>query len=328
MIFPWQITQWQALFQAYQEKRLPHAVLLIGAAGIGKKQFARAFAETILCRELDKNGTPCGQCQPCGLTKAKTHPDLLIIEPEETGQMIKIDQIREVIHFASETPQQGGYKIIIVTPANAMNIAAANALLKTLEEPVPNTLLLLTSDQSTRLPATIISRCQKIIFQKPAPDAALSWLKTEGGLSESTADLSLLLNLAEGAPLKVKELLENGTLTLRDELYRGLINLSQKRADPLELAAKWHEKDTRLLLTLLLSWLRDAIVSALTNNKADIIHSDYRDSFSQLKFSRQAILLFLDEVQQAYARITGSLNLNKQLLLEELLIRWHCVVGA
>jgi len=317
MIFSWQTNQWQTLWQSYQQQRLPHALLLVGMSGIGKKQFAIAFAKTMLCRKPNIDGQPCGQCHPCHLTRANTHPDLVMVEPEEAGQLIKIDQIRHVIQLANETPQQGGYKVIIISPANAMNKASANALLKTLEEPAPNTLLILTTDQSVRLPATVMSRCQKILFQKPTRDVALQWL-----ISQDISSPDLLLDLAEGAPLKAKEFLDNNIATLRNDFYQGLVALSKNQADPLQLAAQWYEEDTRLLLTLLLNWLRDLLRVKLVNADVELINTDYRAFFSTVKLSNKNLLKLIDKVQQTYARIINSLNLNKQLLLEELLIRW------
>lgn len=318
-MFPWQQKQWQTLLQCYQQKRLPHALLFSGIAGIGKKKFAEALAEVILCRQPSDEGRPCGQCHACHLMKAKTHSDYVFVEPEQDSRIIKIDQIREMIHFANETALQNGYKIIVIDPANAMNIAAANALLKTLEEPTPNTLLILITDQSARLPATITSRCQKITFQKPARETALRWL-AENGVSDKS--LELVLNLAEGAPLKAKELVENNTLQLRNEFYQGLAALSKKAANPLQLAAQWYEQDARLLLNLLLSWLRDVMRCTVAKN-TEIINFDFKNELLNLTLPRKKLLIYLDKVQQAYARIINSLNLNKQLMLEELLIEWY-----
>src|SRR5690349_8252481 len=126
--------QWDLLMRAFQHHRLPHAVLLIGKSGIGKKYFAEQFAQHVLCNKH----TACGECKSCRLIQADTHPDLIRIGPEESGQMIKIDQIRALIDIANTTSLLGGYRIILIHPASAMNHASANALLKTLEEPTPN----------------------------------------------------------------------------------------------------------------------------------------------------------------------------------------------
>jgi DNA polymerase-3 subunit delta' len=318
-MFPWQAMQWQVLWQRYQQRCLPHALLFSGIAGIGKKQFAESFANAILCRYSDKAGKSCRQCHACHLTQAGTHPDKVYIEPEQDGHTIKIDLIREAVHLVNETSLQSGFKIIIISPANTMNTAASNALLKTLEEPTPNTLFILITDQSARLPATIASRCQKIVFQKPNHEAALQWLQTQS--ISSDVPLDLLLNLSEGAPLKAKKFIEDGTLALRNDFYQGLVALSRKSGNPLQLAAQWHGQDMRLLLNLLLSWLRDILRVTLIG-QTEIINSDYQNEFVNLKLSRKNLISYLDKVQQLCSHVMGSLNLNKQLILEELLIQW------
>lgn len=332
MIYPWQISQWQQLMNCKQQNRLPHAILLTGLPGVGKKHFAYSLAEVVLCENSDRTDAPCQTCHACHLIKAQNHPDLLIITPEQAGQAIKIDAIREVIQLVNETPQQGKYRVILIHPANAMNMHAANALLKTLEEPAPNTLFILTTDYSARIPATITSRCQKIFFQKPAPEIALSWLKTE--LKSSDVDYLLLLKLADGAPLKAKEIYDNGMMKIRQELYQGLHQLSQKQADPLQFAGQWQETDIHVFFQLLMSWLKDLMRFKLTpgskEDSVDLINSDFHADFVALnqKLSQQNLLRFIEKVQQIYQAILRSINLNRQLMLEELFILWRQYVSS
>lgn len=319
-IYSWQTRQWQQLMASKQRRHLPHALLLLGSQGLGKKQFALTFAHALLC---NKDDFPCGQCHPCYLIQAQSHPDLLLVEPEQTGQMIKVDQIREVVQFVSETALQGARRIVIINPANAMNVNAANALLKTLEEPAPNVHIILVSDQNLRLPATITSRCQKIIFQKPTHEIALDWLQTQLGESEEHSR-HILLNLADGAPLKAKEIFENGLLTIRQDLYQGLMLLAQKESSPLKLAAQFQEQNMIVLLNLMLLWLQDLMRFKLTNGQAELINVDYQSFFAKVEpiFSREKLLDYFDHVKKIYANLLSSLNLNRQLMLEELFIRW------
>lgn len=317
-VLPWQTQQWEQLLSSRQQNRLSHALLLVGAQGLGKKQFALKLAEALLCSQSDG---PCGQCHACHLIRAQSHPDFLLVEAE-TGSMIKIDQIRELVQFVGETALQASRRVIIINPANAMNVYAANALLKTLEEPAPNTIIILITDQNMRMPATIISRCQKIHFQKPSQDIAIEWLKSN--VQENSNDAHLLLNLADGAPLKAKELIDNGFFELRQTLYQGLNLLSQRQADPLQLASELQEHDTITLLNLLLIWLQDILRFKLTDGQSDLINSDYHATFAKLMqtLSRDKIIDYFDQVKKAYEYIQRSLNLNRQLMLEELFIRW------
>lgn len=320
MIYPWQHTQWQQLWQTRQQNRLPHALLLMGLPGVGKKQFAQAVAHSVLCVKPDDEGKPCGACRMCYLVQAQSHPDLRMIGPEKEGQMINVDQVREIISFVNETAMQGGFRAIIIHPAAAMNTHAANALLKTLEEPTPNTLFMLIGEQHLRLPATIVSRCQKIIFQKPAHDVALAWLQKT--IPSPQADL--LLNLAQGAPLKALQFNEDGMLKLREELYQGLYLLAEKKADPLQLAGQWQEENMVTIFNLLQSWLRDLLSFKLSAGQANTTNTDYQKHFAELdhKISQANVVHFIDHVQQLYSKLLRSINFNRQLLLEDVLIRW------
>lgn len=317
-LLPWQTANWQELLQRKQKNCLPHAMLLVGEDGLGKKRFALQFAQLLLCNRADM---PCGQCHACHLFRAQSHPDFLFIEPEQPGQMIKIDQIREAVEFVGETALQGGFRVILIAPANAMNLFAANALLKTLEEPAPNTIIILISDPNVRLPATIKSRCQTMVFAKPSREVALAWLKAE--LLENKIDLNLLLDLNDGAPLQVKKFIENDFLTLRTELYQGLHDLVQHKADPLKLASILQEKEMSRLLKFLLSFLQDLLKLKLIPTET-VINQDYYTVLAQLVscFSQEKILYIIEHIQKIYQYITRSLNLNKQLLLEEIFILW------
>lgn len=292
-ILPWQYPIWQSLMQCKNVDRLPHALLLLGIPGVGKAEFARAFSQAILCSAPLAQAQACGQCRPCRLLAGNSHPDLMWIMPEEGSRVIKIDQIREVVHFINSTPLLGGYRVVILNPASAMNTYAANALLKTLEEPTPNVVFLLLHDQKSRLPATIMSRCQRVLFPVPTREVALNWLGSEISGEE--------LDLADGAPLQAKLLHEKNILALRQDFYQGLNQLGKKQLDPIKFAATCQEKEVDLLFLLLFRRLKELLLSA--DNKSTLL--DY-----------------INHVQKAYAHVSSSLNLNKQLLLEDLFIRW------
>src|SRR3989338_1024053 len=162
MIQPWQKTQWETLQNAFLRQRLSHAYLFTGMPGLGKTDLAITFATYLLCDNKQRGA--CGQCRSCQWMRAKTHPDFLLIQPQEKNHAVKIDQIREINQRVSKTPQCGGYQVVVISPADSMPIAAANALLKTLEEPVGQVIFFLIHDQQHILPATIPSRCQTIYF--------------------------------------------------------------------------------------------------------------------------------------------------------------------
>ncbi len=159
----WQIDNWNYLTQLTNKKKLPHSLLLQGAKGLGLGSFSETFSTWLLCESEKKENTyPCGRCTSCQWIAAGTHPDRLIITPESSN--IKVDAIREIRTFSESKSLGGKYRIIIISPAEAMNVSAANALLKILEEPFENTIFLLVAHHITRVLPTILSRCQKIYF--------------------------------------------------------------------------------------------------------------------------------------------------------------------
>ncbi len=320
IIFPWQQTEWQRIWQLHQNKRLPHALLFSGIEGVGKKQFAEQVARGLLCARVDKVNGACGQCHACHLVQAESHSDLFLIEPEEPGQAIKVDQIRAVIEFVNTTALQGGYRVIIINPANAMNINAANSLLKSLEEPTAHCLFILISHQSQRLLPTITSRCQKIVFAKPEKSVALAWMNQKPGIENA----ELLLNLAQGAPLKALGFFENNFLAQRNDFYQGLCGLSFAKKDPLQFAASWQEVDFQVIYFLLQNWLHDLLKLKLMNDAVDLINNDFRGNYAPFlqKMSLKAILAYSEYMQKVSVNLFGAINLNRLLVLEELFIKW------
>lgn len=318
-IYPWQQAIWQQLLSTVSRNRLPHALLFVGEKGLGKRSFAEMFASALLCSTFAKSGKVCGQCQSCHLSQIKTHPDLMRIE-SEPGHAIKIDSVRELTDFVNQTALLGGYRVIIIDPADAMNIHASNALLKTLEEPTPNTLIILITEKNINLPATIKSRCQTILFNKPSLKQGMDWLKDH--ITDHTVDLSLLLNFAKGAPLAALNYFQQGDFALRQDFYKGLSQLSHNQTDPVELAGQWHDKDLKLIFIFLFSWIND-ILRLKTIHNPTLINQDFQTALIQAssKLSLKHVLNYIEQIQQRYAMVRAGQNLNQRLMLEELFIK-------
>jgi DNA polymerase-3 subunit delta' len=219
--------------------RFPQALLIEGPEGIGKRVLAMRIARARLCESPRADGSACGACASCAYVAAGQHPDLRLVEPvayDEEGNatpqdVIRIDAIRDLTEWSQLTSHRRGAKIAVIAPAEAMHYAAANALLKTLEEPPAGTSLLLVSHQPGRLPATIRSRCVRQVVPLPPPDLARAWLADDG-----VADPESVLAQAGGAPFLARHLADPQRQAERGEWLRMLA--VPERLDPVGLAVR------------------------------------------------------------------------------------------
>lgn len=232
-MYSWQKTQWQ---QIAQRASMPHALLFRGRAGIGKHEFTIELSQALLCAAPKTNKTACGACQNCVWFAEDGHPDFKLISPEDietndeaatntakkkSGKknQISVAQIRQLNDYLSLSSHQvNSRRVILISPAESLNTASANALLKMLEEPPTNTLFLLVTSQPHYLLATIRSRCQAIDMSMPTKAESLSWLQQQGVSNAENA-----LNLAGGAPLLALQLAGDSDVitTLTKHLSQG-----------------------------------------------------------------------------------------------------------
>ncbi len=238
---PWLQATWRSLSERLSEDRLAHALLLSGASGLGKRALADALVAAALCDRRDGDGFACGHCRSCHLIAAGSHPDRvhLSFELRDDGKLrteIVIEQIRNLSQRLSLSSQFGGKQMVIIDPADRMNANAANALLKTLEEPSASTVIVLISDQPSRLPATIRSRCQRVQLHVPDPASAMEWLVGQGVVAK---DGKLALAAMLGNPGRALEAIGDGSLKLRNECLRDLKVLSSQRGNTLGIAEAW-----------------------------------------------------------------------------------------
>lgn len=239
---PWVQRSLVRAVDAHAANRLPHALLLGGERGLGKRALADALARRLLCATAD-GATACGACKPCRLLAAGTHPDrrAITLDTRDDGRQrteIVIDQIRALSQALSLTAQMGGAVVATLDPADALNVAAANALLKTLEEPQPGRFLLLIADEPFRLPATIRSRCQRLAIEAPSREEARAWLQS---LSHEASAVDEALDLADGNPGIAREALDAGLLELKRGVLADLGELARGRAQPFPTARAWLE---------------------------------------------------------------------------------------
>ena len=233
----WHAPSWQRF--CTQRERLPHAILLAGSAGLGKRILLKAMLASLFCHApKPADAHACGRCRGCTVHAAGNHPDLHLLKPELDRVSIGVDQVRAFCERLSMTPQANAWQIGVLDPAEAMTVQAANALLKTLEEPSANTLLFLACDQPGKLLPTLLSRTQRWPLKAPSAEDTVIWL-TARNPSASAADVQLAVALAAGAPLLAQRLLQNGGVSGYRGLEDELAELSRAPGGELAFAKRW-----------------------------------------------------------------------------------------
>lgn len=333
MIYSWQQDIWRRLMSA--KANLPNAILLQGRSGIGKLHLGRILAQALLCETPLDSGEPCEHCGACDWFKTGNHPDFRLLEPpadaageteeqsksadKKASKFITVAQIRELADFVNLTTHRNGRRIILVHPAEAMNVNAANALLKTLEEPPPETLFILVSHHSQRLLPTVRSRCQKVSIPLPDRETALSWLR-EQGVSEAESCLSqsgcsplaALLLSAEDYQLKRERVLDQ----LGDPT----------RLDPLALA----EQCEKLELAWVLDWIQQWAYDLASINMAAQTRYRVDPPAQMIRLAKAVNLIELHQFQQelVVARRAVQHPLNNRLALEQLFLSYLQLINS
>ena len=322
--YPWQDGLWQQMAGRAQHA---HAYLLHGPAGIGKRALAERLMASLLCRQ-PVGLEACGACKSCSLLAAGSHPDNYILEPEEADKAIKVDQVRDLVSFVVQTAQLGGRKVVLVEPVESMNINAANALLKSLEEPSGNTILLLVSHQSSRLLPTIRSRCVQQACPLPGEALSLEWLA--GALPEcSSEERAELLTLAAGSPLAAVKLQAQGVREQRAAVVAGVKKLLKRELSATQLAESWNAIPLLLLFDWFCDWSSLILLYQLTQDESGLGLEDMRKVLQYLaqKTPQDKVLNIQDWILAQRQKVLSKANLNRVLLLEALLVQWASLPG-
>jgi DNA polymerase-3 subunit delta' len=295
MIYPWQQAQWSLWLAQFE--RLGHAYLLTGTHGLGLTEFAQQMAQSLFCQ----SHTACGQCAGCHQFLEHTHVDFFQLDVLEGKKEVGVEQIRQLTQKLMQTSHQGGYKVAVLPEVERLNTSAFNALLKTLEEPPEKTLLILTSYQLERLPATIVSRCQQLAFNAPSMQDSQAWLLTQTNNEMDDARGKRALRLNWGAPLAALDWLNNQAW-LQDEAWQTDIHdLVTQRKTPSDCASAW------------LKWPNP---EAVFDQFYLLSVSAIRQALYQQQGVKTQWFGFQQQVLQAKRDWLG--NANKELLLESL----------
>ena len=280
LLYPWHLPAWQSLQQ--MRERLPHAILLHGTAGTGKRDFATHFAQSLLCQQPLGDGQPCNTCASCGWFGQYSHPDFRRVRPDilddgegevdeaaeadtkktpksakAPSKDIRIEQVRALAGFMNISTHRNGNRVVLLYPAESLNTASANALLKTLEEPPPNTVLILVCNRIDRLLPTILSRCRKFGMPMPTREQALAWLS-----AQQVADADVWLDEQGGAPLAAFEKAQGGDRADLDAFLQQLARPGREAA--LAMADKLQKAPVPELVAWLQRWLYDVFSCKLS----------------------------------------------------------------
>lgn len=323
-LLPWHEGSVEHLRSAWRAQRMPHALLLHGAEGLGKGHLAAWLAAAVLCEHSHDTLTHCSKCASCTLIAAGSHPDLNWVLPEEGKQQISVDQIRSACERFSKTSFRRGYKIAIVQPAHQMTASAANSLLKTLEEPTPASLLILLTSRPSALMPTVRSRCQKLSLHRPSNDQCLRWLQEESG-RQLPAEL---LEFAGGAPLQALAYADGGFARLDEEMQQSIGHLLSGQADLTQVAATWAKEALIERLVWLDLWLMSLARGAVSGNAEQVTfpaRSAHLPSLSRT-LNITGLYRMIDRTRQLKAQLART-ALQRELAVESWLVALLQAIG-
>ncbi len=314
MIPPWLSELEATLVAAVDRGRFPHAVLIHGAQGSGRRHLVTSLAARLL--HLTGAGDPAAATEGDLLR----HPDFLGVNPEPDKQSISVDQIRELIEFLQLTSHQRGAKLVLLYPADAMTLNAANGLLKTLEEPPAGSIIFLVAEVLSRLPPTIISRCQRVRVPVASPEIALPWLQQ----IDTDPDWASILELAGGAPLLALEMHQTGLTDRADEFNRDLEALIGRREDVIAVAQRWLGRDYGFALR----WLYWKVALRIRQQLVDTAGMAQRPDSRSMHLQTVADAPNMESCF-GYLRAVGDLGrlqttgINAEMNLVRLLFAWY-----
>lgn len=315
---PWLDAALAGLVKLVRSRQIPSGLLVTGPDGVGKGLLVRTFLQRIACTDAGARDLPCGRCNGCRSFLGSSHPEILVVQPAESGKDILVDDIRAVIDFLSLS-HGGPARLVFIEPAEAMNANAANALLKTLEEPPAGAMLLLSAARPARLPATIRSRCR--VLRIPTPDHATvrAWLapvaRSEVGVDEA---LAASLN----RPLDARALLEDPDARAAWQVDRAALDTLLTDPSPFAAVKRFVDADLGSLLPRLQRLLLSAQIYLMTGRVdgfAQLFRAAAFEAFARGRGVRE-ITLLCEESLQWHRDLRAALN--PELRCEHIVLRF------
>ncbi|MGQ0474527.1 DNA polymerase III subunit delta' [Acinetobacter variabilis] len=314
-IYPWQQQVWDTLTGRFP--KLGHGLLFYGKKGCGKEAFAHQFLAWVLCLNRQPDG-PCGECGSCQWLKADTHPNYVYISTDEDNKKqnakIKIEKIRDLLPFVQQTVD--GWRVIVIEPAEALNIASSNALLKTLEEPGENIVIILLADHYLKLPATIRSRLQHFALDRISSVQFSEYVEVqlpEAGSSQQ----QLLMNLSNQMPLQAVEVAQSSWLPLRQEFIEDWKKLAIQKNMPMAIATKWNKSLSFGEFGQMFEYLLSDLICVKLNQAVKNIDLDFNVLAEQ--YSLETLFEIYEDFQRAKQYLEQ--NVQSNLVLDELCIK-------
>jgi DNA polymerase-3 subunit delta' len=319
---PWLVPLCEQLVRARRAHRFPTGLLIHDERGAGGGALALFAAQLALCREAQ---APCGRCRDCRQWQTGQHPDYIDVVPLEDSKYIRVEQVRELSEQLALTAHNGGASVALLNPADSMNPNAANALLKTLEEPRAGVTLILLCAVPSRLPATIISRCQRIRVQPPTREASVAWLQQHFG----TGPWPTVLDVLGNAPFEASRIQPAELARLKADTDRALAGAHAGRLDLGATAERWAAKGApfELRLACLETWITARIDGAAVGaRQSQELRNSAHLSESSSDMNMAHLLRALDSTYEL--RRLRLTSINRSLALEQLLWQLTRVVRA
>lgn len=311
-MFSWHQKAWQHIECHRASKRFPHAFLLWGASGLAKNHFAKQLANDLLCQTGER---ACGQCQGCRWYQKNIHPDFILLEPLKGKKSIVVDQIRELQSDLALVNHQKTPRVIYIKDAEKMNIAASNALLKSLEEPNSQCVYLLVSNSLLTIPATIQSRCQTLYFPPATTQEVEAYLLAQGTAIEH-------VSLLHGSPLLSGSLLTEASLSERNEIINNLNDLLSGKKSPCSVASQWEKSEHIFTLRVLFESFSDLIKLSCGACQADLTHQSHLSQMQNMlkRMHKQKLFTILDKITVMIKYVLAARQINVALWFDDVAI--------
>jgi len=316
--FPWHQKTWDKFSAARTRKHLPHALLVSGEEGIGKNEFAEKVVQSLLCHQPVKNN-PCERCNGCKTYSAGSNPDFMEIKVAEDKKQIGVDQIRALSKFITLSRSFESYRIILLHPVEAMNANAANSLLKSLEEPADNTIIILLATSLNQIIPTIKSRCQLLSLPMPSQQQALDWLQVN---TPELSDGQARLDLSFGRPLIALEY-NDSDINQAADFASDILHILEEKKSVTEVAKVWEKAQHKDLIDWQVSWLQTFIKEDLTDVKGEVKST----SLLEQNTSKIKMLISGEPCWKLYQKILEQkkyihTSVNPLMFIENMLILW------